>query len=102
MLHLTHAKDYAWENIYVRIKTFFPDDSMKTDILSLDLADGGVWVGSCRREKCRLTIPLQQYIRFPLPGEYALTFEQYMRQGVVPGILGLGLTVVEAKGVKDQ
>jgi hypothetical protein len=29
-----------------------------------------------------------------LPGQYGLTFVQYMREEVVPGILGLRLSVV--------
>jgi len=97
-LEITHDEDYAWENLYVQIKTSFPGDSLKTDILSLELSDGiGAWAGKCSGGKCRLTIPLQTFLKFPSTGEYALTFIQYMRQEVVPGIYGLKLTVAEAE-----
>jgi hypothetical protein len=35
-------------------------------------------------------------MRFPAPGNYGLTFIQHMRQEIVPGILGLKLSVMEA------
>jgi gliding motility-associated lipoprotein GldH len=102
-LEITHDEDYAWQNLYVRIGTSFPGDSVRTDILSLELSDrSGGWAGRCRQGKCKLVIPLQQNLRFPSPGNYALTFNQYMRQEVVPGILGLKLTVAEAKGIKGS
>ncbi len=97
-LGVVHGKDYAWQNAYVLIRTAFPGDSVKTDVISLELADGaGGWLGSCSGKQCRLTIPLQRRFRFPLSGDYSLTFVQNMRQEVVPGILGLRLSVVEAK-----
>ncbi len=98
-LEITHDQNYAWENVYVQIKTAFPTDSVKTDIISLELSDGaGAWAGRCGNgEKCRLTIPLQKQLKFPTPGDYSLTFVQYMRQDVLPGIYGLKLTVAEAE-----
>jgi gliding motility-associated lipoprotein GldH len=98
-LEITHDVDYASENVYVRIRTEFPGDSVKTDILSLELSDGvGAWEGRCGGgDKCRLTIPLQRSLKFPVQGDYALTFVQYTRQDVLPGIYGLKLTVVEVE-----
>jgi len=96
-LDVSHAKDYAWQNLYVQIETNFPGDSLKTDVLSLELADGfGGWEGRCTGEECRVTIPLRRSFKFPVPGEYTLTFRQYMRLDVVPGIIELKLTVVES------
>jgi gliding motility-associated lipoprotein GldH len=95
LLEVKHDAEYDWENVYVQILTAFPDDSVKVDVLSLELADGyGGWLGHCSGDKCALEIPLQQRVRFPLPGQYGLTFVQYMREEVVPGILGLRLSVV--------
>ena len=100
-LEITHDREYAWQNLYVRIQTSFPGDSIKTDVLSLEFSDGiGGWAGSCSGKTCDLTIPLQKHVKFPLPGEYALKFEQYMRQEIVPGILGLQLTVLQAENEK--
>jgi len=97
-LEITHDKNYAWQNLYVQIETRFPGDSLKTDVLSLEFSDGfGGWEGRCSGKTCRLRIPLQRLIRFPFPGEYGLTFIQYMRQEQVPGIYGLQLTVVEGE-----
>lgn len=94
LLDVSHAEEYAWQNLYVQITTEFPGDSVKHDVLSLELSDrAGGWVGKCRSGACRITIPLQTRIRFPLAGEYALVFSQYMRFETVPGISALGLTV---------
>ena len=95
-LEVAHDPEYAWENVYVRILTAFPDDSVKTDILSLELSDGaGAWQGQCSGSTCRLGIPLQARVRFPMPGTYGLTFVQHMRQEVVPGIDGFRLSVIQ-------
>jgi gliding motility-associated lipoprotein GldH len=97
ILDVTHARDYAWENAYVQITTVFPGDSTKTDLVSLELSDGaGAWIGRCGRKTCTLAIPLQGHFRFPFPGSYSLTFTQYMRQDVIPGILSLRLQVIES------
>jgi len=97
-LEITHDKNYSWQNLYVEIETKFPGDSLKTDVLSLELSDGiGGWEGRCQGKTCRILIPLRRHFRFPLPGEYGLTFVQDMRQDLVPGIHGLGLTVVRAE-----
>lgn len=98
MLDVKHDKDYAWENAYVRIRTVFPNDSTRTDVTSLELAGAtGAWKGHCSGADCNVEIPLQRRFRFRLPGTYGLTFVQFMRQDIVPGIRGLGLSVTEAQ-----
>lgn len=95
-LEVTHDADYAWQNLYVKIKTAFPKDSVKTDLLSLELSDrAGDWAGSCGSGKCSVKIPLQTGIRFPSSGDYQLNFIQAMRVDPVPGIHALKLTVSE-------
>lgn len=95
LLDVAHRTEYRWQNLYVRITTEFPDDPAKTDILSLELSDGrGGWAGRCRREHCRITIPLQERVRFPAPGSYSLTFEPWMRVPVVHDVEGLVLRLV--------
>lgn len=98
-LGVHHDPEYAWENAYVRIRTDFPSDSSVVDVVSLELTDGmGGWMGRCSGNTCHVDIPLRVNVKFPAPGTYALTFVQYMRQDVVPGIYGLTFQVKRHEG----
>jgi len=95
LLYLEYATDYSWQNLYTSITTVFPDDSTRTDVISFELASKtGAWYGDCGSEFCKLNIPLQQEVKFPIPGEYRISFEQYMREEVVEGIKAVGLKLV--------
>ncbi len=95
LLYLDFSTDYNWENLYTRISTTYPGDSARTNIVSLELASStGSWYGDCNSRHCELNIPLQENVKFPMPGEYRIAFEQYMRQEVVEGIEAIGLKVI--------
>lgn len=86
-LTLEHSPDFAWQNLYVRIHTVFPDGRRLSAPLSLELANqGGVWQGECSRKRCRFRAPIQERAYFQMPGQYVFTIEQYMRQSPVPGV----------------
>lgn len=95
LLFVEFNTDYSWQNLYTSISTSFPNDSVQTDVVSLELASkAGAWHGDCNREVCELNIPLQETVRFPEPGSYALAFEQHMREEYVRGIRSIGLKLV--------
>lgn len=95
LLYLDFSTDYNWENLYTEISTTYPNDSTRTDIVSLELASStGSWFGDCNAKHCELNIPLQEKVRFPMPGKYRISFEQYMRQEVVEGIKAIGMKVI--------
>ena len=97
-LDIMHLSGYAWENLYTRIHTAYPGDSLRQDILSLELANPiGQWLGRCRGEECTLRIPLQSRVKFDSPGDYTISFESYMRADPVDGISALGLQLVKLK-----
>ena len=86
-LTLDHSPDFAWQNLYIRIHTLFPDGRRLSAPLSLELANlGGVWQGECNKKRCRIRIPIQEGAWFQQTGRYAFTFEQYMRQSPQEGI----------------
>ncbi len=79
-LEIDHGITYAYQNVYVKILTSFPDGSDKSDIVSLELANkNGLWNGKCRGSKCKVIIPLQEKTYFQEQGDYAISLEQYMR-----------------------
>ena len=93
-LDVTHRPDYAYQNLYTRILTAFPNGQRLDQTLSLELADKtGRWNGDCGGTRCTVRIPLQERAYFPLPGTYALTVHQYMRKEALPGIEAVGLAV---------
>ncbi len=87
VLDINHSRDYAFQNVYVNIHTHFPDDTVVTDMLSIDFADrSGAWHGNCRGDNCNLRVFLQQNIKFREAGEYNVVFEQFTRREDLTGI----------------
>jgi len=98
LLYLEYATDYRWQNFYTEITTTFPGDSVRMDILSLELAaKTGQWFGNCNSQSCDLTIQLQENVRFESPGKYRISFDQYMREETVNGIQAIGLKLIVPK-----
>ncbi|TVR83518.1 MAG: hypothetical protein EA409_02660 [Saprospirales bacterium] len=95
VLDIEHERDYAFQNIYMKIHTRFPNDTLVTDMLSVDMADrAGQWHGNCRGEICYLRVFLQQNISFRDPGEHLIEFEQFTRREHLPGIHSLEFKIL--------
>jgi gliding motility-associated lipoprotein GldH len=95
LLYLEYNTDYRWQNFYTEITTTFPGDSVRKDIVSLELASKtGRWYGNCNSQSCSLTIPLQEDVHFEKSGNYGISFDQYMREEDVYGITAIGLKLV--------
>ena len=95
-LDVEHSVDYPFQNIYTKIKTTYPDQTKKEDILSLELAnDLGLWEGKCNAKRCKVRIFLQEKAYFQLPGDYTLALEQYTRRDSLPGLNEIALRIKE-------
>ena len=91
---LKHNTDYAYENLYVNIRTVYSNGKIVEDPLSLEMADkSGQWYGACSGNTCTLDIMLQEKILFLPSGHYQIVFEPYMRVAPIVGIQSIGLTV---------
>ncbi|MEY4135402.1 MAG: hypothetical protein RL386_1752 [Bacteroidota bacterium] len=92
-----HDKSYAYQNLYLRIRTYFPDGKMLAQPLSLDLAEKtGAWSGKCIGNSCSIEAPIQQNAFFNAQGKYVFVLEQYMRQDTLRGIRAVGLRIADA------
>ena len=90
-LQIEHVEDYAYQNLYTKISTKFPEGELLEEVLSLELADKvGNWEGQCSGEVCKLTIPIQENAYFNTNGEYQITIEQFMRKSPLVGIRKIG------------
>jgi gliding motility-associated lipoprotein GldH len=98
LLAVRHKNDLNHRNLYVKCNTTFPDNSNKDQILSLELYDeAGKPYGVCRSSSCTTDIPLIPKTKFPIPGNYKLSIEQYGRDTIVPGLHSLELTIVKVQ-----
>ena len=93
-LEVNHSTDYTFQNLYVKFRTSYPSDSVREDIVSLELADeNGLWNGTCRGGNCSVSIPLQEKTFFQSQGKYGIQLEQYMRQDSLEGIYSISLSL---------
>jgi gliding motility-associated lipoprotein GldH len=93
-LLIDHAPDFAYQNLYARIRTTFPDETDTEQVLSLQLSDKtGLWLGKCSGQLCRARIPLNEGVRMPQPGHYSFEFVQHSREDSLQGIYAVGLDV---------
>lgn len=97
-LTLNHSADYAYENVYVKIRTEFPSQQNNEQVISLDIADKfGRWQGDCDAKRCLTLIPLQTNLRFKELGKHAITFVQETRSNPLEGINALALSIEKLK-----
>lgn len=94
LLTVEHTEDYRFQNCYVQFHTGFPGGELIRQVVSLDLqTPAGRWLGDCRSQACRFTIPIQQGAFFNQTGGHRLLLEQYMRQDTLPGIRAFSLRI---------
>ncbi len=94
LLDIQHADTYGFQNLYVKIHTFYPQTESKAQPLSIELADKvGKWHGKCRGGICRTPVMLQENVKFTEIGKYRIALEPYMRMDPVQGINALKLMI---------
>jgi len=95
-----HADTFPTQNVYLKLRTLFPDGKRLGKTRSFDFFDNlGASKGKCSGGGCRVRSLLQDNAYFNRPGEYVITLEQFMRRDSLPGIRSVGL-VVEKTGKK--
>jgi gliding motility-associated lipoprotein GldH len=95
-LDIRHDKNYRHQNCYVQFHTVFPEGERISQVVSLELQSGaGRWLGTCRGELCRITIPIQENAFFNQMGAHAIRLEQYMRQDSLQGLEAFHLRIVD-------
>ena len=95
-LDFDHSSEYGYENIYLKIKTGFPDGKVLEKVFPIQMvAKSGEWLGNCRRTSCHLPILLQERVYFDAPGDYTLEIEQYTRENPLEGIHRIVFDVIK-------
>jgi len=95
-LELKHADDYAYQNVYLKTATIFPNKDTINDIISIDLTDtDGFWLGKGSSIKA-LHAPLQVGFKFREAGTYSITIDQHSREDKLEGIESVGLHLTDS------
>ncbi len=93
-INIRNSADYKYSNIFLFLKTFYPNKMYSVDTIECYLADPtGKWLGKQRGNVIDNRILFRQGIRFRLMGDYSFEFEQAMREPELKGIEDFGIRI---------
>ena len=96
-IDVRNTKDYAYSNLFLFVKTTFPDKVERRDTLECPLADAfGKWYGKQTSRHVDGRYLLHKSVIFPMKGTYTFQVTHAMRDTVVTGIKNIGLHVETA------
>ncbi len=97
-INVRNAEGYPYSNLYLFVKTTFPNGKFSNDTLECVLADGkGKWLGKGLGDIYDNQIPFKRNVRFPQAGNYIFEIQQGMRNDNVPLIMDVGLRIEKAE-----
>ncbi|MGQ0826831.1 MAG: gliding motility lipoprotein GldH [Bacteroidota bacterium] len=97
-INVRNADGYPFSNLYLFVKTTFPNGIISADTLECVLADeNGKWLGNGLGDIYDNQIPFKKNVRFPLPGKYTFEIKHGMRSDVIPLIMDVGLRIEKAE-----
>ncbi len=102
-LVILHNDRYAFQNLYTKLRTTFPDGKSVSQVVNFDLAESnGKWEGDRIGSifKCRTII--QENAFFNMPGKYKLTLLQNTRTDTLPGIKGFDFRLLKSATKKSD
>ena len=96
---LRHTSAYRYNNIWLRVGTAFPGDSMRYERIELRLgSDAGGWEGNGMDDIWEVRKPLTTGpVRFGKKGRYRFSLAQIMRDENLPSVMSAGIRVEKAK-----
>jgi gliding motility-associated lipoprotein GldH len=96
-VNVRNSDSYPYSNLYLFIKTIFPNGKHSRDTLECILAnDEGRWLGNGLGDIWDNQILFKRAKRFPLAGKYTFQIEQGMRLSKLPQIMDVGLRIEKA------
>jgi gliding motility-associated lipoprotein GldH len=97
-INVRNADGYPYSNLYLFIKTTFPNGKLSNDTLECILADDkGKWLGTGMGDIYDNQIPFKRNVRFPVAGKYTFEIQHGMRTNIVPLIMDVGLRIEKAE-----
>lgn len=92
---LRHTSAYRYNNIWLRVGTAFPGDSMRYERVELRLgSDAGGWEGNGMDDIWEVRKPLTPGpVRLGKKGRYRFSLAQIMREEKLPAMMSAGIRV---------
>jgi gliding motility-associated lipoprotein GldH len=96
-INVRNTDAYRFSNLYVFLKTSFPNGNITQDTIECMLADlDGRWLGRGSGKIVEHQILLNPSLRFPLKGSYIFEIEQAMREPL-QGITDIGIRIEKSE-----
>jgi gliding motility-associated lipoprotein GldH len=91
---IRNTTDYTYSNLYLFVRTRFPDGTLHADTINLMLADvSGKWLGKGIGKYRMQQFLISPNAFFPQQGEYIFEVEQAMREKELQGINSVGIKI---------
>ena len=92
---LRHNTDYEWMNLFLFLKTYYPNLEFSRDTLECFLSDEtGRWFGRGSSSVKNCMMLFKGNVRFPQKGRYQFEFIHGMRTEKLKNIMDLGMKIV--------
>lgn len=102
-LNVTHQDTFPYENLYIKVHSKYPNGIQKSDILSLEFADGsGQWMGKSSGSGYLAPIAFQPKAIFKIPGLYHMAIYQNSRKDTVGGIEKIELVIHQLGSISAE
>jgi len=96
-INVRNAEGYPYSNLYLFVKTKFPNGKISNDTLECVLADEkGKWLGKGLGDIYDNQIPFKRNVHFPLTGHYTFEIQHGMRLEPLPLLMDVGLRIEKA------
>jgi gliding motility-associated lipoprotein GldH len=97
-VNVRNADAYRYSNLYLFIRTKFPDGRTSNDTLEIILADEkGRWLGDGLGDIWENQVLFKRNVRFPQAGTYRFEYRQGMRDNPLPMIMDVGIRIERAE-----
>jgi len=97
-INIKHGNNYAYNNLWLFIKTSSPTGKMQVDTLNCILTDfQHFWLGECKKDKCKLTVNFADSVKFIEEGIYKFEIIHGLRQDDIQNIFEVGFIIDEIK-----
>ena len=94
-ISVRHNTDYEWMNLFLFMKTYYPNLEFSRDTLECFLSDEtGRWFGRGGSSVKDHTMLFVRNVKFPQMGRYQFEFIHGMRTEKLENIMDLGLKIV--------
>ena len=93
-INIRNSAEYQYSNIFLFIKTFYPNGKISIDTVECYLADKeGKWLGKRSGKVIDNRILFRRAVQFRQKGTYSFEFEQAMRVDELRGVEDFGIRI---------